>query len=697
MKTSLPQLLRQFVFQVILTPTLIGLAMIFVSLYYEYRTVSNADQVIFNFFSNSIREDLLRRQDIVIKEKALKFLFEKRVASMLIVTNTESIFEETVARPFFKKKLTGQIYFGSNINEPAGEIEIMFSYDFILHTALNLVAAYLIVLTLILMLVRRFFKQLSQGVVIPLQTLVTQFSKTDNTLAQVEDFGTVTRELELLRNSFNDMSARINLYQTKVIEQTHNLAFAMLAQQVSHDIRSPLSALNMILQNLNQVPEEKRLIIRNAVERINDIANTLLSKAKNLNASNSIEGRFSNVNFLSESSDLIVELIPALVDILISEKRIQFRESFNVQISSDLQGSYGAFASINPLEFKRMLSNLINNSFESFELRGGKIHVSVLAKSRDVEIIIKDTGKGIPDHILKKIGEPGVTFGKSAESKSGTGLGLYHAKKTVEKFGGELLISSELGQGTTVKISLPKSNPPKWFVSELRLVANQTIVVLDDDISIHSIWKGRLESLNAKTHNINLVGFTSAIEFKNWVLALPIQTKVLFLIDYELINQSQTGLDLIEELKISAYLVTSRFEEKSILERCERLNLCLIPKSMASLLPIKISEAPILFDWILIDDDPLVHMTWDLAAKNYEKRFRGYFNFQDFEQNKNSFDFNSTIYIDANLSDNVRGEDVAESIFALGFINIFIATGYPEDQIKQSNFIKAVVGKNPPI
>jgi len=472
---------------------------------------------------------------------------------------------------------------------------------------------------------------------------------------------------------------------------------AMLAQQVSHDIRSPLSALNMILQNLNQVPEEKRLIIRNAVERINDIANTLLSKAKNLNASNSIEGRFSNVNFLSESSDLIVELIPALVDILISEKRIQFRESFNVQISSDLQGSYGAFASINPLEFKRMLSNLINNSFESFELRGGKIHVSVLAKSRDVEIIIKDTGKGIPDHILKKIGEPGVTFGKSAESKSGTGLGLYHAKKTVEKFGGELLISSELGQGTTVKISLPKSNPPKWFVSELRLVANQTIVVLDDDISIHSIWKGRLESLNAKTHNINLVGFTSAIEFKNWVLALPIQTKVLFLIDYELINQSQTGLDLIEELKISAYLVTSRFEEKSILERCERLNLCLIPKSMASLLPIKISEAPILFDWILIDDDPLVHMTWDLAAKNYEKRFRGYFNFQDFEQNKNSFDFNSTIYIDANLSDNVRGEDVAESIFALGFINIFIATGYPEDQIKQSNFIKAVVGKNPPI
>lgn len=52
--------------------------------------------------------------------------------------------------------------------------------------------------------------------------------------------------------------------------------------QVSHDIRSPLAALEMISGSINELPEEKRIIVRSAINRIRDIANSLLKENKKI-------------------------------------------------------------------------------------------------------------------------------------------------------------------------------------------------------------------------------------------------------------------------------------------------------------------------------------------------------------------------------------------------------------------------------
>lgn len=69
----------------------------------------------------------------------------------------------------------------------------------------------------------------------------------------------------------------------------------------------------------------------------------------------------------------------------------------------------------------------------------------------------------------------------------------------------------------------------------------------------------------------------------------------IFLIDYELIGQRFTGLDLIEENKLGdrAILVTSRYEEPQIRKRCEKLGIRLIPKSMTGWVPIEVRCAHI--------------------------------------------------------------------------------------------------------
>lgn len=56
-------------------------------------------------------------------------------------------------------------------------------------------------------------------------------------------------------------------------ETSRSAAMCQVAEQVAHDIRSPLSALDMVLKDLKELPEEKRLMVRSATQRITDIAN----------------------------------------------------------------------------------------------------------------------------------------------------------------------------------------------------------------------------------------------------------------------------------------------------------------------------------------------------------------------------------------------------------------------------------------
>jgi signal transduction histidine kinase len=493
-------------------------------------------------------------------------------------------------------------------------------------------------------------------------------------------------ELELATN-FNHLLKNEKAYQEMLLKTEKEAALAKMASQVSHDIRSPLAALNLILGSLTQVSEEKRVLIRSAVQRINDIANQLLEVGK----------KQRNQSMLAAPSKWPVVLLSSVIDYLLSEKRVQFREKANIQIEGDLNQGYGLFSKCDPNEIKTVLSNLINNSIEAFVNETGKVTVSISDHRGQVTIMIQDNGKGIPKHILDKLGQQGVSHGKEG-TQSGSGLGVFHAKQTIEALNGHFTIQSKLGQGTTITISLPKAESPKWFVDKIELAHFDQVVALDDDISIHGIWRGRLSSINSEASGISMMSFTSGADFKSWVLDQPsdVLARTKFLIDYELLNQVKTGLDLIEELKIQATLVTSRYEEKDIITKCESLGVGIIPKGMAGLVPLKIKALKIKYDAVLIDDDSLVHQVWNMAASEKNKLLRCFFNFEDFLKEADDLDRSTEIYVDANLGDGIRGEVVASRIFALGFKGIFIATGYAPDEIVTNPSIKGVVGKEPP-
>lgn len=350
-----------------------------------------------------------------------------------------------------------------------------------------------------------------------------------------------------------------------------------ISSQVAHDIRSPLSALNMMLGSIVDLPEEKRLIIRSATQRINDIANGLIKYGKELSNKN------NNVKLKNNIIEPI--MLVAIIDNIISEKRVQFRENINVDIQGNLNNGYGIFVKINPSDFTRVISNLINNSVEASE-NSVNILIEIIEEEGYGIVKIIDNGKGIPENIINKLGQKGYSFGKQ-NTDSGSGLGLYHAKETIENADGKIKISSKIGYGTTVEISLPVVNPPIWFLEKIIINKNDLILSLDDDQTIHQIWSEKIGTSHVFKDNLRHLKFTSISQFLIWYNSNNDEVKY-YLVDYEFLGQSENGLNLIERLEINSnsILVTSRYDEVNVQKKAIALGVKILPKSLAAIVPI---------------------------------------------------------------------------------------------------------------
>lgn len=365
----------------------------------------------------------------------------------------------------------------------------------------------------------------------------------------------------------------IRLYNEKRKQQDliqKSILVSQLSSQVAHDIRSPLAALDMALEDLDSIPDDNRMIVRGAVSRIHDISNDLLSKNRNRET--------------DESSKRESSLISTVVSNIVTEKRTQYRTRSKIQLLVDFKNSYGLFSTINRSEFERVISNILDNAYESIE-ESGKIKISIYKQDNMINIKVWNNGRIIPSHILEKIGEKGISYGK----ENGNGLGVYHAKKIIECLGGSIKYTSNSEELTTVLITLPKAEPPLWYISQLSLREGNTIIVMDDDLSIHNVWDGRLTSTGIK-NKVNLVNFTSPESLISWHKDCH-KNDFIYLIDYEYIGFDTNGIDLIEKLGIESQsiLVTSRYDEQHIKNKATTFR-GLIPKFSAVNIPIVLNR-----------------------------------------------------------------------------------------------------------
>lgn len=471
----------------------------------------------------------------------------------------------------------------------------------------------------------------------------------------------------------------INAFEIKEQKDRAQQAMIDLTAQVAHDIRSPLAAINTVLSDVTAVAENKRIMIRNAVKRINDIANNLLLHSKN--------------NFLisqdnkTEKNDYS-ELIFVLLDNIAAEKRYEYNK-FNININLNVSDySYNCFSNINLALFKRVLSNLINNSIEATDFNGS-IVISLNCNATHVEIIIEDNGCGIPPDILPKITEQGFSFNK----KNGSGFGLSYTKQYLERINGTIDIHSEEKIGTKITMNLVRSTHPNWFCNSINVKHDSLVIVLDDDISIHDAWDARFITIS----HVKLIHAYNVSELLHHKIdpLLP----AIYLVDYELLADVKNGLEVIKDFKLNdkAILVTSCFEDSDIRTQCENMGVKIIPKSYVPY--IKINQMPNTEHQnmlVFIDDDETMRMVWIFAAEEAGKNLLTYASFNEFASELHLFNTSTIIYIDSDLGNNIKGEVCAKQLFDKGFIEIHLATGHSKDRFDHMPWIKTVIGKEPP-
>ncbi len=235
------------------------------------------------------------------------------------------------------------------------------------------------------------------------------------------------------------------LYHDRITISNHaKEKLVELANQVAHDIRSPLSAMNIAISKMSGLDPDSREILSSVSERISQIANDLLARSK----ANDV----SVLQVLHEEpgkTNVHGVVLASLVSQLLSEKRLEHEHNEKVDIVIDFDPDSKIQVHGVASDIQRIVSNLINNSVDASKAEETNvITISMRSYNDRTELTIGDTGKGIPEDALDKLGRRGFSFGK----EDGNGLGIYDAKSKIESWTGHLNILSKVDRGTLVTL-----------------------------------------------------------------------------------------------------------------------------------------------------------------------------------------------------------------------------------------------------
>ena len=363
-------------------------------------------------------------------------------------------------------------------------------------------------------------------------------------------------------------------------ENRNRILLGDVAARVAHDIRSPLNTLNAVMDATEDLSPESRRLLSTAIHRIREIASGIADQSRLALKENTRLPDIKNQPTEKTEATLLFTLIQELID----EKRVQYGEraaSIRWQSSNT---AHSAFSSVNPCEFKRSLSNLIDNAFEA-SAPGTAVTVLMNTAQNDILIEITDQGRGIPKKDLPRIGEKGFSRGKA----NGSGLGVFYAKKSFEAWGGRLFIQSEEGKGTTVLVRLPEVPAPEWYTGSVSLAGTRTVVLVDDDPTVHAMWQDRLKQAGPE---IMIEHFFDPESAMSWVVQNRRSLdRCLLLTDFNLNSQAGDGIAVLERFGVAhprAVMVTSAFEDPSVRDRCEKLNVKILPKPVMNFAAIEV-------------------------------------------------------------------------------------------------------------
>ena len=222
--------------------------------------------------------------------------------------------------------------------------------------------------------------------------------------------------------------------------QKTNAELDQFVYSTSHNLRSPLASilgLVSILQGETNHAEQVQYLqlIETSIHRLDSTISSIIDYSRNAR----VEVAAEPINF----HEMIAEIVDSLYFLF---------QAINVRVTTHLPDAISFATDAHRL--KVIISNMLSNSIKYFNPQAVQpwVDVSVSATEEGVMILVEDNGIGIPGGMQDRIFD---MFFRASEQSSGSGLGLYIVKETVEKLGGTISMTSQVGKGSAFTVRLP--------------------------------------------------------------------------------------------------------------------------------------------------------------------------------------------------------------------------------------------------
>lgn len=295
----------------------------------------------------------------------------------------------------------------------------------------------------------------AQNLVVRLRQLAQQMRAIrQGHFATAQELPSGSDEVGQLAQTFLEMSRHIHQQMETIEQERENAEVANYAKsdflaRMSHELRTPLNAILGFAQLLHRDPQlfpeqrEQVRIIQRSGEHLLTLINDVLDMAK-------IEAGRMELNPQTLRLDRFLQTLEEMFLLRAQEKNLELL----VQVSPDSPNQIRADQG----KLRQILINLLSNAFK-FTHQGSVCLSIAIVPSTDgqaaLQCQIVDTGVGIAAEELTKLFEAFSQAKAGRDSGQGTGLGLSICRQFVELMGGEIQVTSQLGQGTQFTFSLP--------------------------------------------------------------------------------------------------------------------------------------------------------------------------------------------------------------------------------------------------
>jgi signal transduction histidine kinase len=245
-------------------------------------------------------------------------------------------------------------------------------------------------------------------------------------------------EMKTLVDGFNGMIRDLKNHQQEMADLGRKAAWADMARKVAHEVKNPLTPIQLSAEHLLHVWEDRREDFEPALK---ESISYIVGEVENL--------RRIAQEFLNLSKTAVLNKETVALDEILTETVAPYRKLLTARLSFVTAIEPGLRFEGDRDKLKIAFRNLMINAIESIRNRG-EIRIEAGRIGDRYRIVISDNGSGMEPEVAERMFEPYFST-----KTSGTGLGLSITRKIVEDHGGTIRIQSEPRRGTAVTIELP--------------------------------------------------------------------------------------------------------------------------------------------------------------------------------------------------------------------------------------------------